>query len=114
MKKRIVFLTVLIFTLMLTAAKTSIALAQEGTYFGNMKRDFVRGLTNVISSPLEIPITMQEYHERAGRPLIRHTAGFFDGAVQTVERAGSGLWDLLAMWVPGDQEGLPPTPETLF
>ena len=90
------------------------ALAGEATYFGNMRRDFVRGLKNVISSPLEIPITIQEYHEKAGYPLVRHTAGFFDGFVQFAERLGSGLWDFVSMLIPGDQEGLPPNPETLF
>ena len=90
------------------------AAAGEGTYFGNMKRDLGRGLANIVTSPLEIPITVQEYHEKSGRPLIRHTAGFFDGSMQFVERFGSGFWDLFYAFVPGDQEGLPPTPETLF
>ncbi len=98
----------------LLAIQSSAALAGEGTYLGNMRRDFVRGFKNVISAPLEIPITLQEYHEKAGRPFVRHIAGFFDGTVQCVERAASGLWDFLAMWLPGDQEGLPPKPETLF
>ena len=84
------------------------------TYWHNWARNLGRGLANFITSPLEIPITVQEYHEKSGRPFVRHTAGFFDGVVQTLERAGSGMWDLVVMWVPGDQEGLPPTPETLF
>ena len=112
MKKTFLFL-LLVSALTLLQARP--VLAGEGTYLGNMKRDFVRGIKNVVSSPLEIPITIQEYHEKAGRPGVRHLAGFFDGAVQSVERAGSGLWDLcFAMWIPGDQEGLPPKPETLF
>ena len=111
MKKSLI---ILIFIVLLAAAQGRPALAGEGAYGGNMRRDFVRGLKNVISSPLEIPITIQEYHEKAGRPLVRHIAGFFDGAVQCVERAASGLWDFVVMWLPGDQEGLPPKPETLF
>ena len=90
------------------------ALAEQAGYFRTLGRDFKRGFKNIISAPLEIPITIQEYHERAGRPVIRHITGFFDGTVQTVERFGSGLWDWVAMLVPGEQEGLPVKPETLF
>lgn len=111
MKKKVLFLTLI---LSLAALGERPAWASEGNYFKNLGRDFVRGLKNVISSPLEIPITIQEYHEKPGHPGVRHIAGFFDGAVQCVERAGSGLWDFVVMWIPGDQEGLPPNPETLF
>ena len=89
-------------------------LAGEDTYFGNMKRDLGRGFRNVVSSPLEIPITIQEYHEKAGWPIVRHLVGLADGTVQWIERAGSGVWDLVAAFIPGGQEGLPPKPETLF
>ncbi len=111
MKKTVPFLILtLVFGLFLSGR----AWAAEGTYWGNWKRDSGRGVKNVLSSPLEIPITVQAYHEKAGYPVVRHTAGFFDGVVKFVERAGSGLWDLITMWIPGDQEGLPPKPETLF
>lgn len=111
MKKTAPFL---IFTLVFGLFLSGPAWAVEKPYWDNWKRDFGRGVKNVLSSPLEIPITIQDYHEKAGYPVVRHTTGFFDGTVKFVERAGSGLWDLITMWIPGDQEGLPPTPETLF
>lgn len=85
-----------------------------GTYKANMQQTLVRGFKNVISAPLEIPITIQEYHEKAGRPVIRHIAGFVDGAFQMFMRFGSGAWDFVAAFLPGHQEGMPVEPETLF
>ena len=85
-----------------------------GSYCQNMKHDLSRGFKNILSSPLEIPITIQEYHESAGYPVIRHTIGFFDGTFRMIKRAGSGLWDFVVALIPGDQEGLPLNPETLF
>ena len=84
------------------------------SYFKNMKRNFVRGSKNFVTSPLEIPITIQEYHEQAGLPLIRHLAGFADGTFRMIARAGSGLWDFFSAFLPGNQDGLPVKPETLF
>ena len=85
-----------------------------GGYWANMLHDDVRGVKNVLSSPLEIPITVGEYDQKPGRPFVRQMAGAADGIVQMAARAGSGLWDFLAALVPGNQEGLPVEPETLF
>ncbi|MBI3313188.1 MAG: hypothetical protein HYZ83_03010 [Candidatus Omnitrophica bacterium] len=85
-----------------------------GGYWDNLGKAYKRGFTNILTSPLEIPITIQEYHEKSGRPVIRHLAGLLDGALQTITRLSSGGWDLFAGWVPGIQEGIPPTPETLL
>lgn len=87
----------------------------ETGYFQAMKHDWVRGLKNVVGFPLEIPVTIQKYHESAGYPVVRHLAGFTDGVFRAIVRAGSGLWDLVpASLIPGIQEGLPVSPETLF
>ena len=83
-------------------------------YFKNMGQDYWRGLKNVITGPLEIPITVQDYHEQAGAPVIRHLAGFVDGTFRALTRMGSGLFDFMAGVLPGYQEGFPVKPETLF
>ena len=88
--------------------------AASGDYQENMKRDLLRGLKNVVGSPLEIPITIQEYHEREGRPVIRHIAGAIDGLFRGLVRFGSGAWDFVAAFIPNHQEGMPVNPETLF
>ena len=80
----------------------------------NMQADFVRGFKNLAGAIFEIPITIQEYHEGSGRPVIRHAAGLIDGLFQGVVRLGSGAWDMVAALIPGHQEGLPVDPETLF
>ena len=84
-------------------------------YFKNWAYDWTRGVKNIVSFPLEIPITIQEYHEGPGYPVVRHLAGLADGLFQGIERLGSGLWDIIPAGIfPGIQEGLPVTPETLF
>ena len=88
--------------------------AFAGEYQDNMQRDFVRGIKNMLTGWMEVPITIQEYHEGAGRPVIRHISGLVDGIFQAVVRTGSGGWDMLAGFIPGHQEGMPVKPETLF
>ena len=90
------------------------AMKSSGDYKENMKHSLVRGLKNIVGAPLEIPITIQEYHEREGRPVIRHIAGLIDGSFQMLVRFGSGAWDLVAAFIPEHQEGMPVDPETLF
>ncbi len=88
--------------------------AEAGEYFRNMKRDFARGSLNIVTFPLEIPMTFQRYHEASGAPVARHMAGLADGIWRGVARCGSGFWDFAAAITPGIQEGLPADPETLF
>jgi putative exosortase-associated protein (TIGR04073 family) len=96
------------------AGQFFLSLPAHAGYWGNMAHDFGRGIVNIVSSPLEIPITIQKYHESSGYPVVRHVTGLFDGTFRMVKRAGSGLWDFVIAIIPGDQEGVPPTPETLF
>jgi putative exosortase-associated protein (TIGR04073 family) len=111
MKRMLIMSLILVFGLLVPRV---FAESEGDSYQSNMERDFVRGFKNVLGSPLEIPITIQKYHEGAGRPFVRHMAGFFDGMFRMIARAGSGVWDFLAAFLPGNQEGLPPDPETLF
>ena len=83
-------------------------------YGQDMKQDMVRGFKNILGAPVEIPIAIQKYHERAGLPLVRQGAGFFEGSFKTVERLGSGVLDVLLAFWPGSQQGLPLKPQTLF
>ncbi len=85
-----------------------------GTYFNNMGHDLKRGLINMVSSPLEIPIGIQKAHESAGYPGVRHFEGLLNGSFNTLKRFGSGFWDWVVAWVPSHQEGVPLKPETLF
>ncbi|MBN1687950.1 MAG: hypothetical protein JW893_02520 [Candidatus Omnitrophica bacterium] len=107
MKKILAVLLVLILA-------ASVTPAFAGEYQDNMQKDFVRGFKNVIGGWMEVPITIQEYHQGAGRPVIRHISGALDGLFQTVVRTGSGMWDFIAAFIPDHQQGMPVDPETLF
>src|SRR3989338_1774374 len=85
-----------------------------GEYGKAVAYNLKRGIKNVIGSPLEIPVTIQDYHEQAGPPFIRHMIGFAGGTFRMVARFGSGAWDLVAAWIPNLQKGLPVKPETFF
>lgn len=88
--------------------------ADAGTYSENLRYDLKRGAKNILSSPLEIMVTIQDYHERAGWPYVRQGLGLVVGVGKMGLRLGSGLVDLGAAWVPGLQKGLPVQPEVLF
>ncbi len=110
MKK--LFLAFILLNLLVPAA---ISFAEvENAYQKNMERDLVRGFKNVLSCPAEIPRTIGKYDKGEGRPVVRHFAGFFDGITQMAARGASGVWDFAAAFMPGQQEGFPVTPETLF
>ncbi len=84
-------------------------------YFKNLAHDWGRGLTNIVTCPLEIPYTVMKYHrEDSGRPGVKHIAGLADGLVRTVNRGAAGVWDLVVGFVPGDQGGAIVKPATLF
>ncbi len=88
--------------------------AAHASYVGDMQRNLVRGTKNVLTFPLEIPVTVQKYHRGSGYAGVRHVTGLFDGIFRAVSRFGSGAWDILpASIVPGIQDGLPVDPETL-
>src|SRR5690349_5265667 len=110
-----VTITVMILALGLPASARAEGKSSEKSYWHNWGYDMKRGFKNIITSPLEIPMTIQDYHERSGPPVIRHLGGLGDGVMQMFTRAGSGIWDWIwAAWIPGAQEGYPPDPETLF
>jgi hypothetical protein len=88
--------------------------AEAGTYAESLRYGLKRGVKNALSSPAEILIGIQDYHERAGWPYARQGIGFLVGTGKMLLRLGSGVVDLGAAWIPGLQEGLPVEPETLF
>lgn len=91
------------------------SMREEPGYFNNLARNWGRGLTNIVSSPLEIPVTIAQYHkEDPNPPGIKHAAGLTDGVLRVVTRALSGVWDLVVSVIPGDQDGALMNPPTLF
>ncbi len=115
MKNSIFCFLVLVFACFLGSSQALAAKGSEKNYLDNWAYNWGRGTKNIISSPIEIPLTIKKYHGQEGRPVIRHFAGFIDGTFRMVSRAGSGLWDMVwAGPVPGAQDGAPVDPEVLF
>ncbi len=83
-------------------------------YQEKLESGLTRSLKNILGAPLEIPLTIRQYHQGEGRPVIRHTAGFFDGTFRMIAREFSGLTDTVLVFLPGEQDGIPLSPETLF
>ena len=116
-----------IVVLFLWVAVNGNAFAGEGFYSGKlvsrevngyvrqMACDDARGFHNTTHAVGELYNTQKEYEaQKKGRPFIRQCAALTDGFFRMIERAGSGLWDFLAGLVPGEQEGIPPKPETFI
>ena len=83
-------------------------------YQAKLEQGLTRGLKNMVSAPLEIPLTVAHHDAGQGRPVIRHMAGLVDGFFRTFERAANGVFDTILVFVPGEQDGYPMSPETLF
>ncbi len=111
MKTRFLGISFIAACLLMPASKSAWAshelLSKNGT-------GIIRSFKNILGAPLEIPSTIRNYHQGSGRPVIRETAGFFDGATRMVAREFNGILDLFMSFLPGEQDGLPMQPETLF
>jgi hypothetical protein len=92
------------------------ASSSEGAYCANLKAAYLRGVKNIVSAPLEVPMGIRDAQNKEKKCPMGSTyvVGALKGAGQGLLRLGSGLWDLVAGWLPGHQQGMPVTPETLF
>lgn len=101
MKKICVVLLILVF------GSASISHADTGPL-----NKLVRGLTNVVTSPFEIPKQIRAYWiegaHHTDHILVWVISGFTRGVVEDVKRFGSGIWDVLSfpVSIPGDYEPL--------
>ena len=88
--------------------------AAGSSYPENLGKAWFRGVKNIVSFPLEIPLMARAYDSAPGLPVIRHMGGAVEGVFRGIGRLGAGLWDIPAGLIPGFQEGIPMDPETLF
>ncbi len=65
-----------------------------------------RGLLNVVSCPVDIPVQMVAGAKKNKPEFIGAVGGIATGAVCTILRAGSGIIDVVTFWIPGFH-GLP-------
>jgi putative exosortase-associated protein (TIGR04073 family) len=68
-------------------------------YAGNPVEKLGRGLANVGTSPLEIPKTMGQVQEEKGI-FAGWTLGVLQGLVNTVKRAGVGIYEVVTFPIP--------------
>ena len=62
---------------------------------------FGRGLLNVATSFIDMPVQLVAGASTADNPFLGTVGGFASGAACTVLRAGSGVIDVASFWVPG-------------
>ncbi|OHB33797.1 MAG: hypothetical protein A2X84_06010 [Desulfuromonadaceae bacterium GWC2_58_13] len=73
------------------------------TYMENASYKLVRGLTNIVTSPAEIP--KQIIVTARDRGAIGPVVGFFKGIGMTIMRAGIGAWETISFFVPNSLDG---------
>lgn len=71
-----------------------------------------RGVVNIVTSPVEIPKEIRRYwimgSEKTYHIIVWVFAGTIKGFISTLERAGSGVWDVVSfpVKVPANYEPL--------
>ncbi len=101
-KLKILMVVTLIFIL------SPMALAQEettGDYFKQIGAKFVRGLGNILTSPIEIPCRMGD--EIAARPSVGFFTGLGKGTVFFLRRLLVGVTEVATFIIPMPPD-LPP------
>ncbi len=73
------------------------------TYLENASYKLVRGITNIVTSPGEIP--KQIVITTRDRGAIGPVLGIFKGAGMTIMRAGIGAWETISFLVPNSLTG---------
>ncbi len=107
MKKAIVLSVLFCFFFSLNAsAKNVWEMAQSPVYKEKVGGMLGRGLLNVVSCPIDIPVSTVNGAKNTKPEFIGAIGGFATGAACTILRAASGIIDVATFWVPGFN-GLP-------
>ena len=87
-------------------AKNVWDMAQSPKYGDKALGMLGRGLLNVVSCPVDIPVSMVNGAKTNKPEFMGAVGGFATGVVCTILRAGSGIIDVATFWIPGFN-GLP-------
>jgi len=108
MRKLAIFALVLSFALCTPAFAAGIdENANSDKYGVKASGMLIRGISNVGVAVSEIPVHAYE-GTVDGMPVIGTIQGISEGAIWTLERAMSGVWDVATFWVP-EHHGIVPT-----
>jgi len=101
-KKAIVLSVLFCFFFSLNAqAKNIWEMAQSPKYGEKAGGMLGRGLLNVVTCPVDIPVSTVNGAKNTKPEFIGAVGGFATGAVCTILRATSGVIDVATFWVPG-------------
>jgi putative exosortase-associated protein (TIGR04073 family) len=86
-------------------------LISTNVYADNPGKKFVRGVVNVVTSPIEMPKQARAYWIEGAKKtphiLVWIGSGAVWGVAQMVKRAGSGVWDIVSFPVNNPKEYQP-------
>lgn len=82
-------------------AKNVWEMAQSPKYGEKAGGMLGRGLMNVVTCPVDIPVQMVGSAKKNKPEFVGAIGGLATGAVCTVTRAGSGILDVVTFWIPG-------------
>lgn len=70
---------------------------KHANYFERVGKNFVTGITDIVSSPMELPMGMVTESRKSGA-MTGVPKGVFSGFGQAVRKAGTGVITLLTFW----------------
>ncbi|WP_432823751.1 exosortase system-associated protein, TIGR04073 family [Trichloromonas sp.] len=114
MSNRFFVMAILLTILLAAAATPAVAVPVDNkdyidevvapeTYLENASYKLVRGITNMVTSPAEIP--KQIVVTTRDRGAIGPVLGLFKGVGMTVMRIGFGAWETVSFLLPNSLEG---------
>lgn len=90
------------FVFLLNAQAKNVWEMADSTKYGEKAGGMLgRGLLNVVSCPVDIPVSTVNGAKTTKPEFVGAVGGFATGAVCTVLRAASGVIDVATFWIPG-------------
>jgi putative exosortase-associated protein (TIGR04073 family) len=79
------------------AGLITVEFLRHAGYFERVGRNFVTGITDIVSSPMELPMGMVSESQKSG-VVTGVPKGVFSGFGQALRKAGTGTIKLLTFW----------------
>ena len=106
-KKAIVLSILFCFFFSLNASAKNVWEMADSPKYGEKAGGMLgRGLLNVVTCPVDIPVQMVAGAKKNKPEFVGAVGGLATGAVCTILRAGSGIIDVATFWIP-NFHGLP-------
>jgi putative exosortase-associated protein (TIGR04073 family) len=96
--------TFMILLVLCIAAVALPAFAQEGSVIEKMGKKLGRGIVNVATGWVELPMNIYDTSVETNNPLMGMTYGTLKGIGMTVVRTGAGAYDVVTFLFPVPQD----------